>query len=55
MKGYRTYLVGAVMIFLALAKGWGWISIETSHEIQAILVGLGLITLRAGLKNDCSY
>jgi hypothetical protein len=53
MSGYRTYIIGAVMIGLVLAKGWGWISVDTYQEIQAILVGLGFVTLRAGIKNDC--
>jgi hypothetical protein len=55
MSGYKTYIVGAVMIGLAVAKGWGWIPAETCQEIQSILVGLGLWTLRAGIKNDCQF
>lgn len=52
MTGYRTYAVAAIMIGLVLAKGYGFMDPKMYEEIQAILVGLGLVTLRAGIKND---
>lgn len=48
--GYKTYIVGACMIILAIAKGQGWITPDTYAEVTGILVGLGLWTLRAGVS-----
>lgn len=53
MSGLRTYIVAAVMIGLVFAKSLGYITAEAYQEIQAILVGLGFMALRAGIKNDC--
>ena len=55
MTGYKTYIVAVVMIGLALVKGWGYISADTYQEIQAILVGLGLMAMRAGISTDCQF
>lgn len=49
LDGKKTYIVGAVMIFMAIAKGQGWITPDTHAEVTGILVGLGLWTLRAGV------
>ncbi|MBI4136916.1 hypothetical protein HY469_02530 [Candidatus Roizmanbacteria bacterium] len=40
-KGKKTYAVGTLMILLGLLNG----------DKQLILEGIGLITLRAGMKN----
>lgn len=50
LEGYKTYIVGAVMILLAIAKGQGWITVDTYTEVTGILVGMGLWTLRAGIS-----
>jgi len=52
ISGKKTYIVGAVVIALTLAKGQGWITAETYVEIMGILGGLGLWTLRAGISKD---
>lgn len=54
IEGYKTYIVAALMIALAIAKGQGWISSETFMEIMGILGGLGLSTLRSGAKSDAA-
>lgn len=40
LAGYKTYIVGALMIVLGLLQG----------DNQMILEGLGFITLRIGIK-----
>jgi hypothetical protein len=50
LEGKKTYIVGAVMILLAIAKGQGWITADTYTEVTGILVGMGLWTLRAGIS-----
>ena len=55
MSGSKTYIVAGVMIVLALVKGWGYISPDTYQEIQAILVGFGLMALRSGVSRDCKF
>lgn len=41
LKGYKTYFIGLLMIGIGLYY----------QDKQLVLEGLGLITLRAGLKN----
>lgn len=48
--GKKTYIVGAVMILLTIAKGQGWITADIYAEVTGILAGLGLWTLRAGIS-----
>ncbi len=50
LEGKKTYIVGAVMILLTIAKGQGWITADTYAEVTGILAGLGLWTLRAGIS-----
>jgi hypothetical protein len=51
-KGYRTYILGAVMAVQALASfAVGDISlVEFLNQMPEILMGLGLMTLRAGVE-----
>jgi hypothetical protein len=42
LKGKKTYIVGALMIILGFLNG----------DSKMILEGLGLITLRLGIKTD---
>jgi hypothetical protein len=54
-QGYHTYFIAVVMIFLALLKGFKIIPEETYFDVQGVLVGLGLFTLRAGVSRDCKF
>lgn len=49
-EGKKTYIVAAVMVVLSGLRSQGYID-DTSYElILNILVGLGLVTLRLGMK-----
>ncbi len=50
LEGKKTYIVGAIMVILAIAKGQGWINSDTYAEVTGIMVGLGLWTLRVGMN-----
>lgn len=50
LEGCRTYIVAAIMIALAIAKGQGWITSDTYSEIQGILIGAGFWFLRSGVS-----
>ena len=55
LEQYKTYIVGAVMIVIAVSKFKGWIDDKLASEIMTILVGLGFGTLAAGknrIEND---
>lgn len=47
LKGYRTYLIGAVLVVLA---GLNAIGFDISQDLLWALAGLGGITLRAAVK-----
>lgn len=51
LKGYRTNIT-AVLIFLVQAVyALGWIDADTATTLHSVLVGGGLIFLRAGIAN----
>ena len=50
MKGYRTYLVAAVMVIVAGLHAQGYISDSLYTTLQGILLGGGLAALRAGVS-----
>lgn len=47
LKGYRTYLIGAVIFVLGGLQALGY---SIPAEVYTLLSGLGIITLRAGVK-----
>lgn len=49
MKGYRTYLVGAVMVILAGLKALGYITEPVYQTLMGLLTGAGLAALRAAI------
>jgi hypothetical protein len=52
LKGYKTYIVAALAVILAGLKALGYIDDTSYQTILAILGGLGLGFLRAGVKNS---
>ena len=53
--GYKTYFVGALLFVLGGLKALGKIDEATYDTLFKALVGLGLITLRQGVKNEFYY
>ena len=49
LSGKKTYIIAVVGAVLNLAVAFGWITPENLTEINAVLVALGLGTLRAGV------
>lgn len=49
LKGKKTYLVGAAMVVLAGLKAQGYISPDVYVIVEGILMGGGLMALRAGV------
>lgn len=49
-SGYRTYLVAAVMVVLSGLKSQGYLDEQTYDLVFNTLMGLGLVTLRAGMS-----
>jgi hypothetical protein len=54
LKGYKTYLVAAVAIILTGLLGTGHITQDQYNLIMGILAPLGVMALRAGIKNSVS-
>ena len=52
--GYRTYILGALMALQAIAQfAVGDLSLQDFlGQLPEILMGLGIMTLRAGVKSD---
>jgi hypothetical protein len=50
LRGYRTYLMGAVIVVTALAS-YAAGDVDLPHTIEAIAAGLGFTTLRAAHKD----
>lgn len=53
LAGYRTYIVGALYVLLNFLDAVGLIPAgftEMANDIEKVLLGTGLITLRAGMK-----
>jgi hypothetical protein len=52
LKGYKTYIAAAVAIILTGLLGTGYINQQTYDMIMGILAPLGVIAMRAGMKNS---
>ena len=52
LKDRRTYIIGTLIGIVAAAKAMGYISEAVADTLTEILLGTGLITLRAGIKSD---
>jgi len=50
LTGYKTYIVGALIGFLTAAESMGLVPPEAANTLREMLLGLGLVTLRAGIK-----
>lgn len=50
LSGYRTYLVSAAMIVAAGLHAQGYINDATYATLQSVLLGGGLMALRAGIS-----
>jgi hypothetical protein len=48
LKGKKTYTTGTLMVILTGLKAQGYIDDATYETIMGILLGAGVITLRAG-------
>ncbi len=51
-NGKKTYVIGVILFVLGGLKAVGVLDSQTYDLIFKVLVGLGLITLRKGIKND---
>ena len=49
MKGYRTYIIAALMVILSGLQAQGYITESLYGTLQGILLGGGLAALRAGV------
>jgi hypothetical protein len=52
LKGKKTYLVAAVWALAVFFNLTGYLSADVLAKIEAFLLPLGLVTLRAGVKKD---
>ena len=52
LSGYRTYIVGAAMIANSGLYAQGYWSEATYKWIEGILLGTGLVTLRASIPRS---
>ena len=50
LQGKKTYIVAFVLAVLNFAVAVNWITVDQLNQINAILVGLGLVALRAGVN-----
>ena len=50
LRGKKTYIIGGLMALVAFAEAVGWIDDQAQNKIFELLAGLGLITMRAGVK-----
>lgn len=48
LKGKKTYIIAGVMTVLGFFQGMGWFIVP--DWVWAVLAGLGLTTLRAGVN-----
>lgn len=53
LSGKKSYIVGALGVLSAIG-GYLVGDIDLSGLINSLIAGLGLITLRSGIKNDTS-
>ena len=52
MKGYRTYIIAALMVILSGLHAQGYITDALYTTLQGILLGGGLAALRAGVAGS---
>jgi type IV secretory pathway VirB2 component (pilin) len=52
LKGKKTYIVAGIMVILTGLKALNYIDEQTYQTVLAVLGGLGLGFLRAGIKNS---
>ena len=50
LKGYRTYILGALALVTIGANFLGYLDTETANTLLAVLGFSGLISLRAAVK-----
>lgn len=50
LEGYKTYIIGALVVALSGFYAFGLIELAMFEKVLGILAGLGLITLRMGVK-----
>jgi hypothetical protein len=55
LSGYKTYIVGALLGVTAAAEYLNFIDADTGAQLRALLLGGGLITLRAGVKTEVAH
>ncbi len=49
MGGYKTYIVAGLMVVASGLRALGYISDDTYKTLEGILLGGGLMALRAGI------
>lgn len=52
LQGKKTYITAIAMFIVGGCKALDWFDDQTANTILAMLAGLGLITLRSGVKSD---
>ena len=50
LKGYRSYIVGALIFLLGGFKALGWVDEDFYQSALAILLGAGAWSIRAAIK-----
>ena len=50
MKGYKTYLVGFLVVVATGLRGLDYITEDTYQAVMGLLAGAGLYTLRSAIK-----
>lgn len=50
LSGYKSYLIGFLMILVAGLHAQGFISGDVKDMLQGILLGGGIMSLRAGIS-----
>jgi hypothetical protein len=52
MRGYKTYIVGALLAALSAARYFGFIDWQTHEALVGLLTGAGLMALRQGIADE---
>lgn len=50
LQGKKTYIIATLLAVLNLAVALDWVTVDQLSQINAILVALGLGTIRAGIS-----
>lgn len=50
LAGYRTYIVGGLIGLITALEAVNVVPPEAAAKVREFLVGLGFVTLRAGMK-----